>query len=233
MRGRAVDVTARGALPDDPRPRGDVRDRGNGRGTSPPAPADRGAARYLLSMSGGTETGARLARWDRRLRMALLHLAGPAVRSRVDTDDLVQEVYLRALGRPEAWPEDDAALGRYLTAIARHVVIDVVRAARAAKRDGREEALHRDTWTRGCATPAAATAGPATRASGGEVSRRMAQAYLGLSPEHRRVIGLRQFEGLSARDTAARMGRGETAVHSLYRRALAAWESALGEGERP
>lgn len=190
-----------------------------------------GVARYLLPMSGGTEAGARLARWDRRLRMVLLHLAGPAVRARVDADDLVQEVYLRALSRPEAWPEDDAALGRYLTAIARHVVVDVVRAARAAKRDGRVETLDRDTWTRAGATPAAVTAGPATRASGGEVSRRMAQAFLALSPEHRRVIGLRQFEGLSARETAARMGRGETAVHSLYRRALGAWETALGEDD--
>ena len=48
-------------------------------------------------------------------------------------------------------------------------------------------------------------------------------AFLRLLPEHRRVLGLRQFEGLDARSTAQRMGRSETAVHSLYRRALAAW----------
>ena len=50
---------------------------------------------------------------------------------------------------------------------------------------------------------------------------------LALSAEHRRVLGLRQFEGLSAEQAARRMGRSATAVHSLYRRALLAWEQAL------
>jgi DNA-directed RNA polymerase specialized sigma24 family protein len=40
------------------------------------------------------------------------------------------------------------------------------------------------------------------------------------------VIGLRQFEGLTAAQAGARMGRSEAAVHSLYRRALESWESA-------
>ena len=52
------------------------------------------------------------------------------------------------------------------------------------------------------------------------------RAFLELDPEHRRVIGARQFEGLSAAETARRMARSETAVHSLYRRALLAWEDA-------
>jgi RNA polymerase sigma-70 factor (ECF subfamily) len=171
--------------------------------------------------------GTRLAGCAGRLQLLCTHLAGSAVRSRVEIEDLVQEVYLRALADPSAWPTDDSALFRYLSTIARHVVIDVVRAARAAKRDGREEALDRSTWSRAGHTPPAATPGPRTRAAGSEASRKLAHAFLALSPEHRRVIGLRQFEGLSARETAARMGRGETAVHSLYRRALAVWESAL------
>lgn len=167
--------------------------------------------------------GSRLASCEGRLHLLCAHLAGSAVRARVEIEDLVQEVYLRALADPEAWPSDANALFRYLSAIARHVVIDVVRATRAAKRDGREEALDRSTWSRAGHTPVAVTPGPRTRAAGKEASRKLAQAFLALSPEYRRVIGLRQFEGLSARETAARMGRGETAVHSLYRRALAEW----------
>jgi RNA polymerase sigma factor (sigma-70 family) len=173
------------------------------------------------------DPGSRLASCDGRLHLLCTHLAGSAVRSRVEIEDLVQEVYLRALAKPDGWPKDANELFRYLSTIARHVVIDVVRASRAAKRDGREEALDRSTWSRAGHTPAAVTPGPRTRAAGNEHSRKMACAFLALSPEHRRVIGLRQFEGLSARETAARMGRGETAVHSLYRRALAVWEAGV------
>ncbi len=160
------------------------------------------------------------------MRLLLTHLAGRAVRSRVELDDLLQEIYLRALAHPERLPseeEGDAALGRYLTRIARHTVIDVARAIRAAKRSGGEEQLDRSDWSHAGLDLAAQTAGPATRVVADESRHRLLARFEALSAEHRRVIGLRQFEGLSARDTARRMGRSETAVHSLYRRALEAW----------
>lgn len=175
-------------------------------------------------------TGERLAAQERRLRLLLAHLAGHAVRARVELDDLVQEVHLRVLSSPRGLPEagaGDEALWRVLAEIARHVVVDVARALRAAKRSGNVEPLERSSWSR---VPAARAPGPSTEAAAGEASRRMARTFLALLPEHRRVLGLRQFEGLSARETAARMGRSETAVHSLYRRALLAWEDALGGG---
>ena len=50
------------------------------------------------------------------------------------------------------------------------------------------------------------------------------------TPDHRRVIGLRQFEGLSAAEVGQRLGRSESAVHSLYRRGLEAWEQELPRG---
>ena len=90
------------------------------------------------------------------------------------------------------------------------------------------------TWRGRCAPPSGTAwsnpsngppgAGPAwTRLEIDEVARELRARFDALPPEHRRVIGLRQFEGLSARDTARRMGRTEAAVHSLYRRALLAW----------
>jgi len=57
-----------------------------------------------------------------------------------------------------------------------------------------------------------------------EIEERLEQRFRALPAEYQRVIGLRQFEGLSAREAAQRMGRSETAVHSLYRRALLAWQ---------
>ena len=110
---------------------------------------------------------------------------------------------------------------------ARHTVVDVARALRAAKRDGVHEPLRRSDWSRSGAQVPAAGPGPATAAAAREAGDALARCYLELAPEHRRVIGLRQFEGLSAREAASRMGRSETAVHSLYRRALGAWQESL------
>jgi RNA polymerase sigma-70 factor (ECF subfamily) len=168
--------------------------------------------------------GDRLAAQTHWLRLLLLHLAGRQVRARVELDDLVQEVFLRALGAD--LPPDEPALRRLLARLARHAVVDAVRALRARKRSAPEVRLTRSDWSRtGVAESEVRlrTAGPATRAARAEEHERLLQAFDRLAPEHRRVIGLRQFEGLAAAEAARRMGRSETAVHSLYRRALEAW----------
>lgn len=178
------------------------------------------------------ETGARLAAQERRLRLLLHHLAGPALRARVEVDDLVQEVYLRAL--KDARGLSDPALGEgalwgVLARLAREVTIDVFRSLRAARRDGRTERLGRSDWSHAGAGGGLADSAPGPRSEAGarESGARMAQAFLALSPEHRRVLGLRQFAGLPAEETGRRMGRSAGAVHSLYRRALDAWQAEL------
>ncbi len=181
-------------------------------------------------------TGERLWAQSARLRLLLRHLAGAALRDRVELDDLVQETFLRVLASPGGLPEaravEDAELWRLLVHVARHVVVDVARAARAAKRGG-ARSLRRADWSLGGVSVsqlAAATAGPATRAVGRETEAQLERAFMTLSAEHRRVLGLRQLQGLSAEEAGARMGRSATAVHSLYRRALLAWEQALTHG---
>ena len=155
---------------------------------------------------------------------ALRDPAGPG-RARVELDDLLQEVYLRAWADRERLPADGAALGRFLAGIARHTVVDAARALRAAKRDGAAGPLARTAWSRAGIEPAAPAPGPPTQAGLAEESLRLQRAFEALAPEHQRVLGLRQLSGLSARETARRMGRSEAAVHSLYRRALEAWST--------
>ena len=177
--------------------------------------------------------GERLAGQEQRLRLLFHHLAGRAVRARIEADDLVQEVFLRvvtASGGLPPWERGEGPLWRFLAHLARNTVVDAARSIRAAKRSGREVALTRSDWSR--AGPRASqllaeTAGPATRAVASETTQRLLARFQNLSPEHRRVIGLRQFEGLGARETARRMGRSESAIHSLYRRALAMWHQGL------
>jgi RNA polymerase sigma-70 factor (ECF subfamily) len=154
------------------------------------------------------------------------------VLARTEVDDLAQEVFLRAVAADDLPPHEpgDAPLYRYLSAIARHTVVDIARAIRAHKRDGREDRLLRSEWSRAAGVRASQVRsdgpGPSTRAAGAETGERLARGFQRLAADHRRVIGLRQFEGLSAAEAARRMGRSETAVHSLYRRALEAWEEA-------
>lgn len=182
--------------------------------------------------------GERLAAQERRLRLLLAHLAGRAVRARVELDDLVQEVFLRTLasarGLPEAEP-GEGPLWRLLALLARQTVIDAARALRAARRDGREEHLAHSDWSRAGAgrAPAVRAPGPHTVAAGRETSAALARAFLTLTSEHRRVLGLRQFEGLSAEEAGRRMGRSASAVHSLYRRALEAWQEELARNRSP
>jgi len=170
----------------------------------------------------------RLAECGPRLRLVLAHMAGPRLRAHVELDDLAQETMLRALSSANA-PVDEAELWRWLVAIARHVAIDAARALRARRHATNSVRLERADWSRiGMRESRVAARGPgaSTLVAAHEDEGRLLQAFARLSPEHRRVIGLRQFEGLSAAEAAVRLHRTETAVHSLYRRALLAWDAA-------
>lgn len=173
---------------------------------------------------------ARLAPLAPRLELLCRHLAGRALLRRVEVEDLVQDALVRALSARAGAPSaelGEAALVRWLTTIARHAVVDAARAARRHPR-GLPRVAATTTGAVRELDPRARTAGAATRAELAEEAAHLRAAFDRLAPEHRRVLGLRQFEGLSARDTAARMGRAEAAVHSLYRRALEAWDAELG-----
>lgn len=184
----------------------------------------------------------RLCAHEPRLRLLFTHLAGPRLRARVEVEDLLQETFLRALAARESLPPPSPGEGdlwRFLVHLARHVAVDAARALRARKRSGNEQRLARSEWSRAGADALAESAlasrghGPATRVAALEGLEGMTRAFRRLSPEHRRVIGLRQFEGLSAAEAGLRLARSETAVHSLYRRALEAWELEIEREKSP
>jgi len=179
------------------------------------------------SLAAGEHFAARVASCAPRLRLLFAHLVGPRLRGHVELDDLVQETLLRALGSARRPPLDE--LAPWLNALARHVAVDAARALRARRHGAGALRLERADWSNVGLRESdivAAGAGVATRAAGDEEQRRLMEAFCRLSNEHRRVIGLRQFEGLSAALVAQRLARSESAVHSLYRRALEAWADA-------
>ena len=165
-----------------------------------------------------------------RVRGLVRHLAGRQLCRRVELDDIVQEVLLRVLAtEADDWRRfDDDRLWRYVRSAARHTVIDLVRAMRRARRESLADTPPAGDWSRTQGfDPPAATRGVLTRVIGNEAHGAVDAAFARLSAEHRRVIGFRQFEGLSAEQTGHRMARSATAVHSLYRRALEAWANAV------
>lgn len=180
--------------------------------------------------SGGSEIdafAAELANHAPRLRLLMAHLAGRRLRAQVELDDLVQETLLRALASSQRPPAPE--LERWLNALARHTAIDAARALRARRRAETPLRLERGDWSRVGVRESALGGrgvGVVTRIAADDEQRRLLAAFQRLSSEHQRVIGLRQFEGLSAAEAARRLQRSESAVHSLYRRALEAWAEA-------
>ena len=181
--------------------------------------------------------GDRIAAQAEWLQLLVRHLMGPQLRAACDPDDVVQEIVLRALGEPGRIPSssgDSLALRRWLRPLARHTVIDAARQLRARGLGKRKHLAHSE-WSRDQGSGvvlAAQVKGPLTLAGLAEERRNLLAAYDQLSSEHRRVIGLRQFLGLPASECARKMGRSESAIHSLYRRALLAW-SAGGKPSGP
>ena len=194
-----------------------------------------------MSHDAPLELGERIVAQGRWLRLLLMHLAGRQVRARVELEDLSQEVYVRAIAHADQLPPEEPAdlpLRRFLARLARSVVVDAVRAIRARKRTSgaREFRLSHSDWSRTGlleSLVAGTGPGPSTEAAQWEEQARLLAAFDRLTPEHRRVLGLRQFEGISAAETARRMGRSEDAVNSLYRRALEAWGRVLRREDDP
>lgn len=171
------------------------------------------------------------ARIAARLEVYVEHRLGRALARRVEVQDVVQETLLRTLSvLPGATLNGEGPFLALVCKIARNVIADIARAARRQRRGGgaAQLSLARSDWsTAGAALPPDSSAGPYTRAALGETRGRMLQAWRALSPEQRRVIALRQFEGLSARETAQRVGSSEQAVHAQFRRALSRWGEEL------
>jgi len=171
------------------------------------------------------------ARVAARLEVYVEHRLGRAMARRVEAQDVVQETLLRTLSAlPGATLSGEGPFLALVCTIARNVIADIARAARRQRRGGgaAQLSLARSDWsTAGAALPPDSSAGPYTRAALGEVRGRMLIAWRALSPEQRRVIALRQFEGLSARETAQRVGSSEQAVHAQFRRALSRWGEEL------
>lgn len=133
---------------------------------------------------------------------------GPALRARVESMDILQDAYLAAHRDFERFDlTDDEAFLRWLCRIIENRI-----------RDGNAyfAALKRQVIP----LPRSAPTGPSTLLDRADHRRKVAEALDRLSEDHRQVLLLRYFEGLSAEETGQLMNRSPGAVRNLTARAL-------------
>jgi RNA polymerase sigma-70 factor (ECF subfamily) len=164
-----------------------------------------------------------------RYRDNLLVLArarlGTGLQGRFDASDVVQLALLEAVrALPGFRGDSEAELAAWLRGVlARVLAHEVRRHAGTQQRDaGREVALEAlaDLLR-------ADQTSPSQAAERQEQQRRLADALARLPDDYRAVIVLRNLEGLSHEEVAARLGRGVGAVRMLWVRALARLKEEL------
>jgi RNA polymerase sigma-70 factor (ECF subfamily) len=185
--------------------------------------------RQLVALAkGGDETAlnrlcdvyAERVRWIVRLRM------GKALRSKLESMDVVQDVLVSALkDLGDFTYENEGDFLRWLSRIAENTLRDNVDRWHAGKRDIRREVRPDNHGpssagaSPGIRDPIAATT-PSMIVSRQEELEALARALDTLKPEYREAIVLTKIEGLSYREIARRLGKSDEAVRKLVSRGM-------------
>jgi RNA polymerase sigma-70 factor (ECF subfamily) len=150
-----------------------------------------------------------------RLRRRIRLMMGDGADRVGESGDFLGNVYLR-LRRdvPPAAVRDERHFLNFATRVARNLIVDQVRRPRVARFDSLSSSFGRAEL----ADVSART--PSMAADAAEAGVRVLEVLEEMEPDHRAVIELRDFEGLSFKEIADRMARTENAVQILHRRAL-------------
>src|SRR5262249_27751702 len=149
---------------------------------------------------------------------------GRRFRGKADPDDLVQETFLAAVAAADDFRgQTEAELLGWLKAILTSRVLKLADRFDAAARDVRREhpvAIGPQSGSAPGWAPATAQSPPRRPARRQETAARVAAPLAALPPDYREVLVLRNIEGLTFPEIAARMGRTAGAVTMLWARAV-------------
>lgn len=159
---------------------------------------------------------------------------GDRLRTRLESQDVMQQVYLDALNNIDKFvSQGHDSFFRWLHRIALNRICDADRKAfKTTKRAGELRV--------GDMVPADASvlnlldhlpvsmSGPVTTADREDRVKLLQQAIEQLSPDHRQVLELRYLKQLSVEETAERMERTDRAIRSMSVRALIRLRELLG-----
>jgi RNA polymerase sigma-70 factor (ECF subfamily) len=138
-----------------------------------------------------------------------------------DAADVTQEVFFKAWRGLERF-QGDCAFSTWLYRLTDNAAIDLLR--REKKRRGDASLDDDQGWDAALADPAPT---PERALEGRELERAVADGLARLSPEHRRVLVLREINGLSYDEIAAALGLSPGTVKSRLARARLALAKLL------
>jgi RNA polymerase sigma-70 factor (ECF subfamily) len=140
---------------------------------------------------------------------------GPQLRTRMDAEDILQEVAIEAIN---SWHtlSDEQNAGAWLVTLAKRKVARILRdqIGVAARNPNRERHVMTDLPI------ADRRSGPVTAADRRDRLELLGKALERLSDDYREVVLLTKIEGLPAKEVGVRMDRSENAVNLLLSRAL-------------
>jgi len=154
-----------------------------------------------------------------RLLVFIAARLGGRLRARIEPQDVLQDAYAAAWQSfPQFDYSDDGAFLRWMCRIVDHRLCDANDYFTAARRQVQD-------------LPRSAPTGPVTALARAENRERLQAAMEQLSDQHREVILLRYFQGLSAEEAGERMQRSAGAIRNLLSRALVELGKHLKSGE--
>jgi RNA polymerase sigma factor (sigma-70 family) len=173
-------------------------------------------------------------------RRALVRTIAPRIPGRlrglICAEDVIQEASLEAMRCIGGFRDgSSASLRAWVVRIARRRLSDLVKAQRRLKR-GVRVGGQQDHHSQDMTDPdriAAPGVCPRQSACANEDVQSLRRALARMPPTYRRAIQLRYFDGLTACEAAARLGRSPAATTMLCNRGLKLLREALGAGTAP
>jgi len=185
---------------------------------APPPPDDLGLTLQLVRRAQGGDRSALQPLFDRYYepvrRIVRLRL-GSALRSRLDSGDIVQETFLSALAGFDRFEvRDEASLLQWLAVLAENRIRDAADFHAAGKRDAAREVRLSVPGRSGSIglDPAATGLSPAAGVARDEQVHALEEALAGLPEAERELVVLRDYVGMSWEEVAERTGRPSAAA---------------------
>ncbi len=161
---------------------------------------------------------------------------GPALRSRVEPEDIVQEVIVSALASPQQFQVAGRDPFRLLCQLAEQRIIDAHRHHVGALKRSLAREVSMETPIAGGDGPAfiemliASITSPSQAFSRDQKEFRLQQAMSELNREQQEILRLRFIEGLPTREIAERQGKSDGAIRVTLSRTLTQLQEMLGAG---